>query len=130
MTTISFRRRVSFAVGAAVPLLLFGAGLGPAYADDMNPAPVPAPGPYVPADPWQDPLLSPAAIDSIVVPPPEGPAGVVIPRLPPDGYVVIGPPTNMWVDPLPLEPVPVLPPEAAIPPPEVSIGFGDGTNPD
>jgi hypothetical protein len=128
MTTILRRRRLTFAVGAAVPLLLVGGGT--AYADNMNPAPAPAPGPYVPADPWQDPLLSPAAIDSIVVPPPEGPVGVVIPMLPPDGYVVIGLPTNMWVDPLPLEPVPVLPPEAAIPPPEVSIGFGDGSNPD
>jgi hypothetical protein len=96
----------------------------------MNPAPAPAPGPYVPADPWQDPLLSPAAIDGIVVPPPKGPVGVVIPQLPPDGYVVIGPPTDMWINPLQLEPIPVLPPEAAIPPPEVSIGFGDGTNPD
>jgi hypothetical protein len=126
MTTISCRRRVTFAVGAAVPLLLFGAGLGSAYPDDMNPAPAP----YVPTEPWRDPLLSPAAIDSFVVPPTEGPVGVVIPMLPPDGYVVIGPPTDMWVDPLPLEPVLVLPPEAAIPPPEVSIGFGDGSNPD
>jgi hypothetical protein len=113
------------------PLLLFlGVGAGPANADNMNPAPAPVPGPYVPADPWQGPLISPAAIDGLGVPPSDGPVGVVIPRLPSDGYVVIGPPLDMWVDPIPLEQVPILPPEAAIPPADVSIGTGDGTNPD
>jgi hypothetical protein len=76
---------ITLAVGAVVPLFLFGAG--PAYADDMDPTP-------------SSPGLGPPPFPFNYAPMPPG-AG-----LPPGAVEAISP---VVIQPLPLEPVPMLP---------------------
>jgi hypothetical protein len=83
--------RLAIGLAAVVPLLLFGAGTAPTYADDMNPPPPP------PTDVSTYP--------PVLYPPPRGvmdgtsmyPPGLLLPVTPPEA--IQGPPTPIVVDP-------------------------------
>lgn len=108
MTRTSCRCRVTFAIGAAVPLLLFSAGVGPASADDMAPLPgcppcgdpgrevIPQLGPLEPLpaadDVWQDPLIPENAVDDFIVE--FAPPAVVIGDM--TGVIPLRPPEGAW----------------------------------
>ena len=91
--------RLAIGLAAVVPLLLFGAGTAPAYADEMNPPPPP------PTDVSTYP--------PVLYPPPRGvmdgtsmyPPGLLLPVTPPEAIqgphtpIVFGPPTPIIVDP-------------------------------
>jgi len=93
--------RVASAV-VAVPLLLFGAGIAPAYADPMMPTPTPIPGPGL------DPALD--QIDDLLESPGSGVRGGI--QLP--GITVFGPQ-------FPVPPVEAFPGTTGIPVPGICV---------